>query len=331
MNMVYGPVMSWRYGRSLGIDPVPPPKRCTFNCVYCQLGPTKKPVHSMDTVQETIPDENQLLNQLDEYLRQISIESLDVVTFSGSGEPTLNLHLGSMVRGVRKRLPELPILLLSNGSLLGHPKVMKNLSEFDIVTVKFDAGDDNTHQTINRPLTPFRHDQLVKAIHGLRTKTKASIALEVMLLRIKSGISNISGKARDTLVGELIELAPVVDIIQLYTPWRPPAEEQVQPISQSELNDFALELSSSVAGERIWVYGIHDARKQAASWKSHQSLRKDILTMLQRRPCRLNDLAQSLDTSINSLLPLISQLRRVNAITVREHLNEVYYSAQNEV
>lgn len=330
MSMVYGPVMSWRYGRSLGIDPVPPPKRCTFNCVYCQLGPTKNPVHSVNAAQETLPNENQLFYQLDEYLRQISIESLDVVTFSGSGEPTLNFHLGKMVRQVRKRLPELPIVLLSNGSLLGRPKVIKNLSEFDIVTVKFDAGDDKTHRAINRPLTPFRHDQLVKAIHGLRTKTNVTIALEVMLLKLTSGISNISGKARETLVRELVELAPVVDIIQLYTPWRPPAEEQVQPISQSELKDFALELSSSVARERIWVYGIHDARKQAASWKSHRSLRKDILTMLQRRPCRLKDLAQSLDISINSLLPLISQLRRGNAITVRHHMNEFYYSAQKE-
>ncbi|MFX1301254.1 MAG: radical SAM protein, partial [Promethearchaeota archaeon] len=268
---------------------------------------------------------------LEEYIRRISIESIDVVTFSGSGEPTLNLHLGTMVREVRNRLPELPIVLLSNGSLLGHPKVMKNLSEFDIVTVKFDAGDEKTHRAINRPLAPFRHNQLVKAIHELRTKTNVTIALEVMLLRLKSGISNISGKARETLVGELIELAPVVDIIQLYTPWRPPAEEQVQPINLSELKDFALELNSSVAADRIWVYGIHDARKQAASWKSHQSLRKDILTMLQRRPCRLKDLAQSLDTSISFLLPLISQLRRVNAITVRQHLDEVYYSAQNEV
>ncbi len=331
MNMVYGPVMSWRYGRSLGIDPVPPPKRCTFNCVYCQLGPTKNPVHSVEETQETLPDENQILNHLEEYVRQISIESLDVVTFSGSGEPTLNLHLGSMVRQVRKHLPELPIVLLSNGSLLGHQKVMKNLSEFDIVTVKFDAGDDKTHRVINRPLAPFRHDQLVKAIHELRTKTNVTIALEVMLLKLTSGISNIDGTARKALVKGLIELAPTVDIIQLYTPWRPPAQQEVRPINQSELKKFALELSSFIDEERIWVYGIHDARTHAASWKSHQSIRNDILTMLQRRPCRLKDLAQSLDISISSLMPLISQLRRENAITVRRHLNEVYYSAQNEV
>ncbi|MFX0078687.1 MAG: radical SAM protein [Candidatus Hermodarchaeota archaeon] len=331
MSMVYGPVMSWRYGRSLGIDPVPPPKRCTFNCVYCQLGPTKNPVHSVEAAQETLPDEKQLFNQLEEYLRQISIKSLDVVTFSGSGEPTLNLHLGSMVRQVRKRLPELPVVLLSNGSLLGHPRVMRNLSEFDIVTVKFDAGDEKTHRAINRPLAPFRHDQLVKAIHGLRTKTNTTIALEVMLLKLTSGISNIDGTARKALVKGLIELAPTVDIIQLYTPWRPPAHQEVRPISQPELKKFALELDSCIDEERIWVYGIHDARTQAASWKSHQSIRNDILTMLQRRPCRLKDLAQSLDTSISSLLPLISQLRRANAITVRQHLNEVYYSAQNEV
>jgi wyosine [tRNA(Phe)-imidazoG37] synthetase (radical SAM superfamily) len=322
--------MSWRYGRSLGIDPVPPPKRCTFNCVYCQLGPTKKPVRSVDAVQDTLPDEDQVSNQLDEYLDQISIDDLDVVTFSGSGEPTLNLRLASMVKQVRKRLPKLPIVLLSNGSLLGYPSISKNLREFDIVTVKFDAGDDETHQVINRPATPFQHDRLVSGICELRKNTDVTIALEVMLLKLASGFSNIVGTAREKLASELIGLAPVVDIFQLYTPWRPPAEKQVQPVNQTELEDFFLELRSSIGLEKIWVYGIHDARKRAVVWKSHASLRDDILTMLQRRPCRLKDLVQSLDIPMNSLLLLISQLRRLKVITVKEHLDEVYYSARYE-
>ncbi len=330
MGFVYGPVMSWRFGKSLGIDPVPPPKRCTFNCVYCQLGPTKTPVKSLGRVQEELPDENQVRNNLDEYLRQISVESLDVVTFSGSGEPTINLRLGAMVSHVRECLPGLPVILLTNGSLLGHKKVLRNLSDFDIVTVKFDAGDDETHQGINRPLVSFQHDRLVKAIYELEKTTNVTIALEVMLLHLASGMSNVIGKARESLVSELITLAPVVDFIQLYTPWRPPSDERVEPIEKSELEDFAAELKDHFNPERIWVYGVHDARKQAASWKSHQCLRSDILTMLQRRPCRLKDLVQSLDIPINTLMSLISQLRRTHEITERQHLKEVYYFAQNE-
>jgi wyosine [tRNA(Phe)-imidazoG37] synthetase (radical SAM superfamily) len=327
MGLVYGPVMSWRYGRSLGIDPVPPPKRCTFNCVYCQLGPTKIPVTSLEKSQQDLPDENLLMKDLEEYLHQISIDSVDVVTFSGSGEPTTNLHLGSMLSKIRKRLPELPVILLTNGSLLGHQNVLRNLKEFNILTIKFDAGDDATHRAINRPLVSFQHAQLVKAIHHLRKNSNVTIALEVMLLQLESGVSNVSGTAREALVEELIRLSPFVDLIQLYTPWRPPSDERVKPIQQSELVAFASDLKEHYDSERIWIYGLHDARRQAASWKSHQSLRNDVLTMLQRRPCRLKDLAQSFDLPINSLVSLISQLRQTKEITARRHLNEVYYFA----
>ncbi len=329
MSSVYGPVMSWRYGRSLGIDPVPPPKRCSFNCVYCQLGPTKIPIQSLDGVENELPDEIQIFNDLDEYLRQISIESLDVVTFSGSGEPTANLRLGEMVRIVRKRLPNLPVVLLTNGSFLGNSQVMKNLSELDIVTVKFDAGDDKTHRKINRPCYAFQHNQLVKGIRNLRKTTRVTIALEVMLLKLTSGISNVSGSARKFLISEIIKLAPVVDLVQLYTPWRPPVEKEVQLINTAQLKDFASDLIDAFDSDQIWIYGIQDARKQSASWKSHQSLCDDILIMLQRRPCRLKDLVQSLDIPINSLLSLISQLRQSNKITARLYQNELYYFHQN--
>jgi wyosine [tRNA(Phe)-imidazoG37] synthetase (radical SAM superfamily) len=268
-----------------------------------------------------------LQKNLDTHLNQLSVESLDVVTFSGSGEPTLNLGLKSMVSTIRKRVPGLPVVLLTNGSLLGNQEVQRNLREFDIVTIKFDAGDDRTHRAINRPLVPFHHEQLIKGIHKLRKKSQVTIALEVMLLKMDSGFSNITGKARELLVHELIAVAPVVDFVQLYTPWRPPSNEHVKPIRKSELDEFALELGDFFEPERIWVYGTHDARRQNVSWKMHQSLWRDLLTILQRRPCRLKDLSQSLDIPTHSLISMISQLRRKHQIIVQEQANEVFYYA----
>jgi wyosine [tRNA(Phe)-imidazoG37] synthetase (radical SAM superfamily) len=325
MGLVYGPVMSWRFGRSLGIDPVPPPKRCTFNCVYCQLGPTNIPVKTISRWQHELPDKNMLQNDLEQHLRQLSVDSLDVVTISGSGEPTINLGLATMVRQIREQVSGVPVVLLTNGSLLGNLKVLKSLKEFDIVTIKFDAGDNETHRLINRPFVSFQHDQLVKGIQKLRKVSSVTIALEVMLLELDSGISNVHGAARESLQRELTRLAPVVDFIQLYTPWRPTGDDRVNPISKFELMDFASNLREDYAPERIWIYGIHDARRQAASWKSHQSLRNELLTMLQRRPCRLKDLTQSLDIPIQSLVSLISQLRRTNQIITKQHQNEVFY------
>ena len=327
MDLVYGPVMSWRFWRSLGIDPVPPPKRCTFNCIYCQLGPTRRPVKYISRLQQKLPDADSLQKYLEPYLHQLSVESLDVVTFSGSGEPTLNLGLNTMVDIIRKHVPELPVVLLTNGSMLGNRKVLRNLREFDIVTIKFDAGDDRTHRAINKPLVSFQHKQLIKGIHTLRKTSQVTIALEVMLLKMDSGFSNITGKARELLMRELITVAPVVDFVQLYTPWRPPSNEYVKPIRKTELDDFASELGDYFEPERIWVYGTHDARTQTVSWKVHQSLLNDLLTMLQRRPCRLKDLSQSLDIPTHSLFSMISQLRRKHQIINKKQANEVFYYA----
>ncbi|MFX1565417.1 MAG: radical SAM protein [Promethearchaeota archaeon] len=327
MELVYGPVMSWRFGRSLGIDPVPPPKRCTFDCIYCQLGPTRFPAKSVSRVQHKLPHADILQKNLETYLRQLSVEDLDVVTFSGSGEPTLNLELGSMVNIVRKHVPDLTVVLLTNGSKLRNRKVLRNLTEFDIVTIKFDAGDDATHLAINRPLASFRHAQLIKGIQELRKISDVTIALEVMLLKTDSGFTNIRGAAREALVQELIRVAPVVDLIQLYTPWRPPTNKHVMPINEPELQSFASTLTDTYESERIWVYGIHDARIKSATWKLHQSLQTDLLTLLQRRPCRLQDISQSFDVPAHSLISMISQLRRTHHIIAKEQANEVFYYA----
>jgi wyosine [tRNA(Phe)-imidazoG37] synthetase (radical SAM superfamily) len=284
----------------------------------------KKPIAR---IQHDLPHAEILEKNLETYLRQLCIEDLDVVTFSGSGEPTLNLELGSMVKIVRKRIPELPVVLLTNGSVMENQRVLRNLTEFDIVTIKFDAGDDVTHHSINRPLVSFSHAQLIKGIHDLRKISDVTIALEVMLLKTESGFTNIKGITRDALVQELIRVAPVVDLIQLYTPWRPPSNKHVLPIEKPELETFASTLADTYEPERIWIYGIHDARIKSAMWKLHQSLQADLLTMLQRRPCRLIDISQSFDIPSHTLISMISKLRRTHHIIAREQANEVFYYA----
>jgi len=323
-NTVYGPVPSWRFGRSLGIDPVPPPKRCTFNCVYCQLGPTRHPVHNLNSIQEMLPSSKQMCLDLDAYLMKIDVESLDVVTFSGSGEPTLNLQLGEMAIQLRSRF-DIPLVLLTNGSLLTNKKVFESVAQLDIVTVKFDAGDEETLQAINRPLIPFRHKKLMKSIRQLRQQTQATIALEVMLLETVSGISNLEGQSKVQLQERIKELASFVDLVQLYTPWRPPVNPSVKPVDVKRLKNFASELSEIIDNSKLWIYGVHDARGKTAKWDLHSEFLEDIIAMLQRRPCRLCDLALSLDTPIPRILRHIRQLLQDKIIITKEHLGETYY------
>ena len=327
---IYGPVPSWRYGLSLGIDLTPGPKRCTFNCLYCQLGPTKRPVRDPFTIQSKLPTVERVLDDLDVYLTRIDSQSLDVVTFSGSGEPTLNLRLGAVAKQLQTRLVKLPQVLLTNGTLLLQPQVLNGLSKLDIVTVKFDAGDDDTLLEINRPTLPFRHTELVAGIQALRAQTQVTIALEVMLLQTTTGISNTAGQARTHLLSALKRIAPHVDLIQLYTPWRPPSDSTVEALSKQALLNFRQELSAEVGKEKLWVYGIHDARGKAAAWKVHKSLREELLTVLARRPSRISDLTLTLGIPFHRILAELKNLQRAGEVNLQRYKGEMYYFHQEK-
>lgn len=92
-----------------------------------------------------------VINDLDEILKRLDTDTVDVVTFSGTGEPTLNLRLGKIAREVKKRVGDLHLAILTNSSLLHRNDVRKNLSWFDTVVAKLDAGDNEVFRAINRP------------------------------------------------------------------------------------------------------------------------------------------------------------------------------------
>jgi len=247
-----------------------------------------------------------------------------VVTFSGTGEPTLNLELGKMVDKIRPIVGAIPLVLLTNASLLHRDDIMENVSRLDIITNKFDAGDEKTFRAINRPTKSITIDKIKESIKKLKTKTEGLVALEVMLLRTDFGISNVDGEARQHLIESIIDINP--DLIQLYTPWRPPSESFVQPVSQNVLNSVADELKEALGAEKLWVYGIHDARGKPVKWRSHKALGTEILEILKRRPCRIVDISAALNISAVATIKHISKLKSEDFITSKVSKNETYYS-----
>jgi len=120
IKRVFGPVPSRRLGQSLGIDPVPM-KTCNWNCVYCQLGRTR-PLR----IERRVNFSNlEILSQVRDALDAHQPGKIDWVTFVGSGETTLHAGLGEMVRGV-KAMTDLPVAVITNGSLLYLPEVRGN-------------------------------------------------------------------------------------------------------------------------------------------------------------------------------------------------------------
>jgi len=120
-SIIYGPVPSWRLGRSLGIDLLcAPGKTCSFDCVYCQLGKTTNP-----TIER---GEFVSIGKLTKELEEIKDIAADYVTFSGAGEPTLASNLEQAIEVAKSILP-LPVAVLTNSSLMPREDVSGNLCQ----------------------------------------------------------------------------------------------------------------------------------------------------------------------------------------------------------
>jgi wyosine [tRNA(Phe)-imidazoG37] synthetase (radical SAM superfamily) len=204
MTVVYGPVHSWRLGRSLGIDPLGGQvKRCTYDCVYCQLDPTPAgPVARGVWVE---PD------TLTAELVAAAGVPADWITFAGMGEPTLASNLGELLDATRV-FRSTPIAVLTNGSLLVDRRVRSALRRADFVIVKVDALDEETFGAINRPCLPCFLAEILDGVRAFRRGFRGRMALQVMFVRANA--------AQADLFAELARsIGP--DEIQLNTPLRP--------------------------------------------------------------------------------------------------------------
>ena len=175
MGMVYGPVTSWRLGRSLGIDLLGGgEKRCSFDCVYCQLGRTRRPV----TARGHFVDIENLERDIDAVGEGACY---NVITFSGMGEPTLSRDLPEANRMVKK-LTRSPTAVLTNSSLLSDEEVRQGLEDVDIVVAKLDAPSQGFLRRINRPARGVVHKEVVKGMEKFRDGFRGTFALQMMFL-----------------------------------------------------------------------------------------------------------------------------------------------------
>ena len=324
----YGPVSSWRYGRSLGIDITTPPKKCTYNCVYCQLGMTKHHVTSPEDINDSLPPVNVIVEEVISTLGKLDEKSVDVLTFSGAGEPTLNLQIGDIVSEIRKEIDSIPIVLLTNASLLPRRDVRSAVSKFDIVTAKYDAGDEDTFKRINHPAkNTYSLQEIHDGIKQLGNEAKGLLALEVMLLRGTRGLSNVEGASRKALIDGILDLKP--DLVQLYTPWRPGSISTIEPVSDSILQDFGKELAESLSSEKLWIYGSHDARGKQVVWKTHTNLVDETLTLLKHRPCRAIDVSLSLGILPALALRTLDQLLKDGEISKEQIGANTFYKRRD--
>lgn len=205
---VYGPVKSWRLGMSLGIDPIFHTSTCSFNCIYCQLGE----IQNVTTEHKEYVPTKRVVDDVKELLEK-NIH-FDVITYSGSGEPTLASNLGKMEEEIRKIAPNAKQFVLTNATELHINSVQENLKNMDKVIIKLDATDEKTFKLFNRPEETVTLEKTIEGICSFVKNYKGLVEIQTMFMGINS-----SNEAVFKYCEIINKISP--DIVQLNTPKRP--------------------------------------------------------------------------------------------------------------
>ncbi|MDE1920822.1 MAG: radical SAM protein [Candidatus Omnitrophica bacterium] len=211
---IYGPVQSWRMGKSLGIDPLSDKvKVCNLDCVYCQLGKTR---HLTNERKEYV-DVREITAEIARFFEVAGkhtpcfTEKIDFITFSGRGEPTLAKNLGEMILALRAIRDE-KIAVITNSTLMHLSDVQQDLALADVVMAKLDAFNTESFLKIDKPIEGISFERIVKGVKEFKGRYKGRLALQIMFMgQNQEYARKIASLAREIMPDE----------IQINTPLRP--------------------------------------------------------------------------------------------------------------
>ena len=303
---IFGPVPSRRLGMSLGVDLIPK-KVCSLNCVYCEVGHTTK----LTTERKEYILYDKVVGELEHYFHHNP--DPDYITFSGSGEPTLNSRIGEVLDFIKKRKPGIPVAVLTNGTLFMNKQVRSELLKADVVLPSLDAATESSFQKVNRPEPSLQLDRYIQGLVDFREEFQGKIWLEVLII---PGY-NDSPSDLTALKEAFKKIKP--DSIQLNTLDRPGIVEGLRAATRTELQQIV----------DFWKLDNVEIIAAAPQRKNIQSYRSDtesaILGTIARRPCTLDDLSDILGIHINEVNKYLDVLEHENKIIRMTEERGVFY------
>lgn len=308
---LFGPVPSRRLGMSLGVDLIPR-KVCSLDCVYCEVGKTIKLTLER---KEYVPF-NKVKRELTDYFS--NNPDPDYITFSGSGEPTLNLKIGEVLKFIKKEKPDIPVAVLTNGTLLYDPAVRAAIMDADVVLPSLDAATEKAFAKINRPAGGLSIEKYIQGLIDFSNAYKGKIWLEIFILPGYNDGENDLKKLKEVI----LKIKP--DSVQLNTLDRPGTVANLQKSSVTQLEKI----------KDFWGLDYIEIIAAAPERKNLQSYREDtetaILETISRRPCTVEDLIKILGLHINELNKYLDVLEAENKIESIRLERGTFYQKHNK-
>jgi wyosine [tRNA(Phe)-imidazoG37] synthetase (radical SAM superfamily) len=302
MNYIYGPVPSGRLGFSLGVDIIPH-KICTIDCIYCQLGRT---THKSIKRKSFAPREDIIA----EIRKSVSAgHDMDFITFSGSGEPTINSDIGRLIHEVKK-ITSIPVAVLTNGTLLFQEDVRRDLIEADVVLPSLDAASQDVFERVNRPHHSLRIEPVMDGLKSFRKLFKGLLWLEIMFIK---GYNN-DMQELSRMKKAISEIRP--DKVYLNTVSRPPSEAYAKPLSPAEM----IAIKDYLDGTCEVIAEFHKKRSREA-----HDIEGSIVEMTKRRSLTVTDIADVLGISEANAKSILERLMAEGIVTEKHYGTKNYY------
>jgi len=297
---LFGPVPSRRLGMSLGIDLVPH-KVCTLDCVYCECGATTK--LTVDRKEYVLYKD--IVKELTHYFKHNP--EPEYITFSGSGEPTLNSRIGDIIYFLKGKKPYIPIAVLTNGTLLNDLSLRHEIINADVILPSFDAALSSDFRRINRPHYSLNVDNYLHGLIDLRKEFKGRIWLEIVIL------PNFNDNEKNILALKeaIIKIKP--DSVQLNTLDRPGVLSDLKPAKREDL----LKIVNLWNLKNVEIIAKVKDREEVVSYR--EDTETAILETIKRRPCTLQDLSLLLGTHINEInkyLGVLEENEKIRSVSI---------------
>jgi wyosine [tRNA(Phe)-imidazoG37] synthetase (radical SAM superfamily) len=216
----------------------------------------------------------------------------------GQGEPLLCASLGRLIREV-KALINMPVAVITNGSLLFRPEVRQEICQADVVIPTLDAADEEIFRRINRPWPELHIAEIIEGLVALRRIFEGQLWVEVMLVK---GV-NDTEQALFGIAGALSRIRP--DQVHINVPIRPPAEAWVEPPE-----DEGLIRAMAILGEVAPMVAPATGAFKLAEGKSTV---EGIIDIIRRHPMREVELVETLTHYVNDPAEVEITLARLAA------------------
>ncbi len=306
---IFGPVPSRRLGMSLGVDLVPH-KVCSMNCVYCECGATNNLTLNR---KEYVPYVD-VITEIDHYMT--NNPEPDYFTFSGAGEPSLNSRIGEVLKFIKSAYPEVPVAVLTNGSLFIQKQVRNELLTADLVLPSLDAVSDTVLQKIDRPNQGLSGEKYINGLISFRKEYPGKIWLEILIL---PGY-NDNPIELQLIKDAIVKINP--DKIQLNTIDRPGTIDDLRPANIFELQHII----------KLWDIKNVEIIASAPNRKKIKSYRKDIeaaiTETIARRPCTIDDLSDILGVDVNEINKYLGILEEQNEVELLRKERGLFYQTK---